>query len=157
MLEFFTPEVRSAIRESQDYDDLLLVAMDILEEMNDSFAPKPIAMVCGPISNGGTGSRKENLVIFSRAIDRVTSGGLIVFNQMPFENDMERIYNSAPLLQGFRLLEEFYLPIFKSGFVSLLCFLPGWEKSIGAKWEHERAKILKIPRLYLAESYLRNE
>ncbi len=72
---------------------------------------------------------------------------------MPFEDDMERIYKSDPKLKGTRLLEEFYLPMFKSGLIKILCFLPGWQNSIGATWEHEQAKKLGIPIIYLAEYY----
>ncbi len=153
MLEYYTDERMLAIKESQDHQDLLLVAMDILEDMNDDYSPRPIAMVCGPISTGGRSSRKENLQVFSRAIDRIAADGLIVFNQMPFEDDMERIYKTNSDLQGLVLLEQFYWPILRSRFISLLCFLPGWQDSIGAKWEHGQAKKLKIPILYLAESY----
>jgi len=111
-------------------------------------------MVCGPISSGGMNSRDANLFVFSRAINRISEDGLLIFSQMPFENGMDRIYKSDPKLQGLRLLEEFYLPIFRSGFIKLLCFLPGWECSIGASWEHKQAEILKIPRIDLAESYV---
>jgi hypothetical protein len=115
---------------------------------------KPIAMVCGPISTGGAGSRKANLDIFSRAIDILSAGGLLIFSQMPFENDMERIYKSDPNLRGMVLLEEFYLPIFKSGHIKLMCFLPGWTNSVGATWEHRQAEIFGIPRIYLSKYYV---
>ncbi len=157
MLGYYTVERVLAIKESQDYKDLLLVALDILEDMNDDFAPRPIAMLCGPISTSSKKSRRENLIVVSHAIQRVVTDGLIVFNQMPFENDMERIYKSGPELQGVRLLEEFYLPIFRTGFISLMCFLPSWESSFGASWEHEQAKRLKIPILYLAGLYMADE
>jgi len=153
VLKYYTPERMLAIKESQDYKDLALVAWDILEDMNDDFAPRPIAMLSGPISTGGKGSRTENLLVFSRAIQRVSAGGLIVFDQMPFEDDIGRIFKSDPTQQELRLLEEFYLPIFETGFINLMCFLPNWESSFGARWEHEQAKRLKIPILYLAELY----
>ena len=143
-----------AINKSQDYKDLLLVAWDILEDMNDDYAPQPIAMLSGPVTTGGKGSRTENLIVFSRAIQQVTADGLLVFNQMPFENDLGRIFKSDPKRQELRLLEEFYLPIFKTRSISLLCFLPGWKSSVGARWEHEQAKKLSIPILYLAELYM---
>ena len=153
-VQYYTPDRIDCIKKSQDYQDLLLVAMDILEDINDDYAPRPIAMVCGPISTGGTGSRRQNLYIFSKVIERVTTDGLIVFNQMPFENDIDRIYNLNTDLPRIKLLEEFYGPIFRSGFISLLLFIPGWAGSVGAKWENEQAKILGIPRLYLAQSYM---
>jgi hypothetical protein len=117
---------------------------------------QPVAMICGPISTGGKGSKKENLEVFSRAIERISADGLCVFSQIPFEDDMLRIYKSDPKFQGNRLLEEFYLPIFQSGLLKLFCFLPGWEHSVGATWEHEQAEALNIPRIYLAESYTKD-
>ncbi|MDO8496351.1 MAG: hypothetical protein Q7S43_02765 [bacterium] len=156
MREYYTHERMLAIKESQDYKDLVLVAWDILEDINDDFAPRPIAMLSGPISTGGKGSRTENLLVFSRAIQRVSAGGLIVFDQMPFEDDISRIFKSDPRQEEMCLLEEFYLPIFETRFISLMCFLPSWESSFGARWEHEQAETIGIPRIYLADSYNRD-
>jgi hypothetical protein len=156
MTQYYPHHIIRRINCADSYQDLLCVAIDILGEIRDKNPLKPIAMVCGPISTGGKGCRKDNLALFSRAIDRLTADGLILFNQMPFEEDMERIYKSRPELQGSRLLEEFYLPIFRLRFIKLLCFLPGWETSKGATWENEQAKKLKIPMIYLAESYMRD-
>jgi hypothetical protein len=152
--EYYTRRILRQIREAANYMDLCLIGMCVLRAMAHDYPFRPIAMVCGPISTGGRGSRKENLEVFSRTIERISADGLFVFSQMPFENDMERIYKSSPELQGIRLLEEFYSPMFKSGLIKLMCFLPGWELSIGANWEHEQAKVLNIPRIYLAESYI---
>ena len=153
-MEYYRSNDLKHIAEAKSYKELLVVALDVLEKISYSSPSKPIAMVCGPISNGGTGSRKENLRIFSQAIDRVTSGGLIVFNQMPFEDDMERIYKYDPELQGLRLLEEFYLPIFKTNLISMLLFLPGWQNSVDANWEYGQSKKLEIPTIRLAEYYI---
>lgn len=153
MFTYYSADDLKRIKEAKNYQELLAIAIEVLETIRIANPSKPIAMVCGPISTGGKGSRKANLEVFSRAIGRVSDGGLIIFTQMPFEDDMERIFKSDPSLQGLRLLEEFYLPIFQFGFIKLLCFLSGWESSTGAKWEHEQAEKLGIPRIYLAESY----
>lgn len=152
--EYYTPERLDLLKCARNYQDLLRVALDILEEIAQDNGIRPIAQVCGPISTGGRNSREENLRVLSRAINKLSSDGLAVFNQMPFESDMERVYKSDPSLQGVRLLEEFYLPIFQSGFISMLCFIPGWSASTGTKWEHERAKELNIPRIYLSDAYI---
>ena len=154
MLKYYSEANLRDIKMASNYQGLLDVAYDVLEVMRAENPLKPIAMVCGPVSTGGAGSRQANLKIFSRAIDRLAAGGLLIFSQMPFENDMERIFKSDPRLQGLRLLEEFYLPIFRSRDIKLMCFLPGWESSTGARWEHDQAEILKIPRIYLAQSYI---
>lgn len=152
--EYYTPERLGLIKSAQNYQDFLGVALDILEEIARDNGIRPIAQVCGPISTGGRNSRKENLGVLSRAINKLNSDGIVVFNQMLFEDDMERVYKSDPSLQGFRLLEEFYLPIFQSGYISMLCFIPGWSASTGTRWEHERAKELNIPRIYLSDAYI---
>lgn len=153
MLKYYSDNILKRIKLAKNYQDLFKIAINVLETMHNLNPIKPIAIVCGPISSGVKSSRKENLEVFSMAIERLASDGLLIFSQMPFEDDMERIYKSNPKLQGICLLEEFYLPIFKTGFIKLMCFLPGWENSVGATWEHKQAKILGIPRIYLAESY----
>ena len=154
MLRYYTPDRILAIKESLDYQDLLLVALDVLEDIDDDYPSRPIIQVCGPISTGGTGSRVKNLEIFSRVIERVVSDGLVVFNQMPFEDAMGKIFNSSPDMQGTKLLEEFYLPIFKTNLISMLLFLPGWQNSVGASWEYNQGKKLEIPTICLAEYYI---
>lgn len=66
---------------------------------------------------------------------------------------MERIYKSNPELQGLVLLETFYTLILESRYIKLLCFLPEWSTSVGARWEHDQAQKLEIPTLYLSEYY----
>ena len=155
MLKYYSNTNLKRIKEAKDYKELLAVAVSVLTEIHNLNAPiKPVAMVCGPISTGGKPSRAMNLEIFNRAINRLSAGGLMVFSQMPFDDNMYRIYKSDPNLQGYRLLEEFYLPIFELGFIGLLCFIPGWTNSIGALWEHQQAKRLNIPRVYLSGYYI---
>ena len=151
----YTEGLTKRIRGATNYQELLSVAHSVLAIIVDDHPRKLIAIVCGPISTGGKGSRKENLEIFSRAIDRAVRDDLLVFNQMPFEDDLERIYKSNPEMQGARLLEEFYLPLFEDGWIKLLCFLPRWESSVGARWEHSQAERLGIPRIYLSDNYTR--
>lgn len=153
MVSYYSWNQLQRIKEAKNYRELCEIAAEVVDNARACNPGKPIAMVCGPISTGGKGSREENLRVFAQAIDRISGDGLLVFSQMPFEDDMARIYQSDPSLQGLRLLEEFYLPIFKTRQIKLLCFLPGWEKSTGATWEHEQAKKLMIPRIYLSEYY----
>ena len=156
MLKYYSDINLKEIREAKSYGELLFVAVEVLQTMREESFLKPIVMLCGPISTGGRGSRSANLEIFSRAIERASADGLFIFSQIPFEDDMGRIYQSDPSLQGLRLLEEFYRPIFELGFVNLLCFLPGWENSVGATWEHGEAKRLSIPRIYLSDYYIKD-
>ena len=153
MLKYYTPEIKQAIASSLNYQDILVIAMDILKKMRNYHAPKPIVQICGPISTGGRGSREENLRVFSRVIERVKANGFIVFDQMPFEDDVIRIYTADPSLRGLALLEQFYEPIFRSGFIDMLMFAASSKDSFGANWEREKAKLLYIPFIDLADSY----
>lgn len=156
MKNYYTDQHLRTIRESENIQDFLAIALEILDAMNKDHPDKPIAMICGPISTGGTGSREKNLLLLDRTIQRLKTDKLFVFSQMPFENDIGRLYQLHPELRGLRLLEEFCLPIFESGYIKLTCFIPNWQSSFGAKWEFEQAKRLGIPRILLADSYIQD-
>jgi len=129
------------------FKEMLKIAFDILENM-----PKPITQVCGPISTGGKGSIEENLKMFPKAAEWLSRKGYNVFSQAPFESPIERVkcnYSGYP----YALLDEFYLPVFKSKLINIFAFLPGWQSSTGAKWEHEQAEKLGIEILYLPEDW----
>lgn len=129
------------------FKEMLKIAFDILESM-----PKPITQVCGPISTGGKGSIEENLKMFPKAAEWLSRKGYNVFSQTPFESPIERVkhnYSGYP----YALLEEFYQPIFESKMINTFAFLPGWQLSTGAKWEHEQAEKLGIKILYLPEDW----
>lgn len=134
----------------QTYAEMREVALAFLEEL-----PKPIVQVCGPITTGGRGSIEENIKAFGEAIAYLSAQGKIVFDQRPFEIPMQRAKMIAKK-EGypFDLLEEFYLPIFESKLIEELFFLPGWESSTGAKWEHEQAVRLGIKISYLPDKFI---
>ena len=125
--------------------DLYVVAKRIIERM-----PKPIVEVCGPLANGGLGSFEANLHAFNETIKKLQNQGLSVFDQVPLEDSMQRLKRENDLSKLIESIQnDFYLPIFKSGVVSALYFIPGWESSNGARWEHEVAKELGIKIVYL--------
>lgn len=135
------------LEKASDFKDMLKIAFDILENI-----PKPITQVCGPISTGGKGSIEENLKMFPKAAEWLSKKGHNVFVQAPFENPIQRIkrvYDGYP----YALLDKFYLPLFKSGMIDNFAFLPGWQSSTGAKWEHDQAQKLGINILYLPEDW----
>jgi hypothetical protein len=145
-----TKKEQSMIKKAKTFTELVDVGLIILNRMN-----QPIVQVCGPISTGGTGSAKENLKLFSVAINFLNKNGLNVFNQLPFERAFDRIMKGYKII-GYDtpILEEFYKPIFKSGKIKRIYLLPRWEKSVGARWEYNCAKklgikISKIPDRWL--------
>ncbi|MFA6325459.1 MAG: hypothetical protein WCX46_04505 [Candidatus Paceibacterota bacterium] len=129
----------------QSVDDLFSVAEKIIGRMD-----KPFVQVCGPIATGGLGSVEENLNVFNDAIKKLQKEGLNVFDQIPFEIPMQVLKKKfTPEKIGKDILNNFYLPIFNSGFVSTFYFLPTWQTSLGSKWEHEEALKKGIKIVYL--------
>lgn len=130
---------------ANSYKDLYVIAERVISRM-----PKPFAQVCGPIATGGLGSIEANLNAFNEEIKKLQRNGVDVFDQMPFEGSMQRIKKldkNADHLGD--ILADFYYPIFHSGLVSALYFMPNWRSSKGANKEHERAIELGLKIVYL--------
>jgi hypothetical protein len=105
-------------------------------------------MVTGPISTGGLGTREKNLEKFKQTIFDLYTDGHSLFDQTVFNGKFSRFVEH---IDGYPMpiLEEFYLPIFKSGKIKKFYFIKGWESSFGASWEHDRAQELGIEIIYL--------
>jgi hypothetical protein len=131
------------LEKAQSVKDLFTIAERITERM-----PKPFVQVCGPISTGGLGSIESNLKVFDEVILSLQNTGLNVFDQRPFEATMQRLEEQkGAYLKD--ILTDFYFPLFNSGKISAFYFIPKWETSFGATKEHEKAKELGIPIIYL--------
>lgn len=159
---------------SRDFEHMGQITLGVLKR-----SPCPVTMVSGPISTGGSGSRAENLARYHRAMEFL---GLFqdrkVFNQLPSEEAVIRHYNAwrqglvglelepaAPTKVGafhlqkdedpycWELLEGIYAPLFRSGKVGFLMFMPNWKTSRGSKWEHDMACHLGIPIGYMASNW----
>lgn len=143
--QYWTDEDILLLEQAESTEHMLDIALRVLHRM-----PEPIGQVCGPISTGGRGSIVENLIAFNETILFLQSEGRIIFNQMPFEAPMQRIKTTLPPGEyATALLTDFYLPIFTSGLIKKLYFMPDWESSKGAKWEHDQAKQLGIEIEYI--------
>lgn len=130
-----TPRLQLRIDRAPDYGGLWRIARDIF----DSMPSGRIAQVCGPISTGGTGSRDLNCLVFRLVIKHLQARGLVVFDQMPFQDRIVALSARYARENGGaydqRILREFYGPLFRSGKVTDVHFLPGSESSTGAMWE----------------------
>lgn len=146
MESYCTPEDYRDIAQTTTFEELGAIALRVLHRM-----PTSIGIVSGPISTGGTGDKQKNLKIFSATIQRLVSQGLILYDQMPFEDAMARIGKTAYFQGPLQLLEKFYLPLFESGRITTMYFMPTWHTSHGAQWEHAQAERLGIHKVYLAE------
>ncbi|MDO8659545.1 MAG: DUF4406 domain-containing protein [Candidatus Parcubacteria bacterium] len=133
------------LEKAESISDLYKIAEKIIDRME-----KPLMQVCGPIATGGLGSIEANLNIFNKTIIQLQEKKLNIFDQTPFEKPMRKLKEKlAPDGYLESILTDFYMPILKSGMVSSLFFLPNWESSYGAKWEHEKAKEFGLEIIYL--------
>jgi len=144
MNDYWTNEDIKNLEQAQTFSALSAIALDVLKKM-----PQPVAQVCGPISTGGTGSMEQNLAVLNQTIKTTQAQGKIVFDQVPFQLAMHRIKRLIGAQSNVALLDGFYLPLFESGLIKTLYFLPNWQTSQGATWEHEQAKRLGLEIVYL--------
>ena len=139
---------KADLLKARTFTRLCKIALRVIRRM-----PKPVGEVCGPITSGGYGNKKQNVRAFKATIKKLIVQGNNIFNQMPFEDSMERILRTPVFRGGDQLLVEFYLPIFESRLITTFYFMANWKTSVGARWEHRQAKRLKIPIVYLPEDF----
>lgn len=143
--QYWTDEDFTYIESIETLKEMYVLAERILSRM-----PDPIIEVCGPISTGGRGSVEANLEAFRATICALQDDGKHVFDQTPFEVGFKRVTrNLEPGEYMEAILTDFYQPIFESGRISTFYFMPDWQSSKGARWEHEQAKRLGIEIFYL--------
>lgn len=144
--QYWNKEDWEDLEKISSFLDMQVIAKRVLDRI-----PRPVAGVCGPIAEtGGLHSIEANLNVFNNTIIQLQKTGLKIFDQMPFENKMQELkakMNREDFLR--ELNDDFYMPIFKSKIVSTFYFIPGWETSNGAKFEHEKAKEFGIKIVYL--------
>lgn len=141
------------------FDQVAIVALDVILRMKTMYPAERIHQVCGPITTG-PGTIDDKLARFERAINHLRSKENIVFNQLPTETALGRLWRewrAKPERKGddycWELLHKVYQPIFESGFIDCLVFLPNWYQSIGTQWEHSEAKRLGIHIAYMPHDW----
>lgn len=140
-----TKDDEASLLQVSNFEDLAQIAISVLSRMKE--AGHEIVQICGPYTTGGLGSPELNGKRFEEARKAAESRGFIVFDQMPFEDAIKRIvtsYNLPPGEYCQDILDVFYRRIFESGYISKFLFIPGWESSKGARWEHEEAEKIGI-------------
>ncbi|MDD5165026.1 MAG: hypothetical protein PHG25_00585 [Candidatus Pacebacteria bacterium] len=134
--------------------DMLAVALDVVSRM-----PPHIHLVSGPITTGGMGTIQENLIVFRQTIEHLhEQEDLNIFSQIPFEVGMIEYHKQWSLNKSqfdycWPILHEFYGPLFATKRFSVFHFIHGYEKSIGACWEHEQCDVHGISRRYLSYEF----
>lgn len=136
--KYWTQHHHEQMTKAKNVAELLVVANSVIDSI-----PRPLVYVSGPISTGGKGSVAENLKVFRKTIAGLEKNGLNVFNYLPLHR---KIAEFSAGHDGYftPVLDELFLPIFESKKIDKILFIPGWETSKGAKWEHETAVNLKI-------------
>lgn len=131
------------VEKAKNFSELLAVANQILDTI-----PVPAGLVSGPVSTGGLGSIAKNIAVLNQKIDELEVSGKHIFNQLPFENKFKEFSKNS---KGYYtpILDDFYLPLFQSGKITKIFFIPGWQTSTGASWEYEQAGKLGIERILL--------
>jgi hypothetical protein len=145
-----TPKELEQLERSTTYFELAQIAMAHLASY-----PKPIVEVCGPITTGGLGSIEKNLEVFALAVQHLKDQGKTVFDQLPFQDAMVRLKENYEARDGYMMsiLEDFYQPIFESGIIDEMHFLPDWQTSKGATWEYGQAEKLGIKIFHFSPSW----
>ncbi|MBU1558123.1 hypothetical protein KKC45_04135 [Patescibacteria group bacterium] len=132
--------------QAQTFEEMTPVALDIIDRM-----PTGVVQGCGPITTGGFGCKTKNIFAICSVIEHLQRQGYHVFNQMFFEEHVERIWKATEI-SGYpnKLLEDFYRDIFETGMIKHMIFIPSWKSSKGSRWEMRQARRLNIPTTILS-------
>ena len=147
----YTEEHYQRMDDATTYEELLHVATDILKSI-----PQPISSVCCPISTGGAGDINKNLKIFDKTTNKLSNQNNSIFDQMPFEKILQKLkdkFGDSEEEKNKIMLDKFYLPIYKSGLITKMYFIHGWESSHGARWERGIAQKYNILIEDLSENF----
>jgi hypothetical protein len=128
-----------SIVDPKAFSEIVAEAMSELGVMK-----KPVIQFCAPISSGGFGSTDENVAVLKHTISGAASLGISVFDQLKYEPAFNVLLNEFEGDYDYPLLQLFYEPLFKSGKIQGLFFLPLWETSCGSVWEYQLAQSLGI-------------
>lgn len=152
MIHFWNEEDSNELEEADTFADLVPIALRVIKRMSP-----PLAMISGPVSTGGRGSIEANLHMLSAAVDLAYAKGHNVFDQNPFEAKLQELKNQCVHENGYcqELLDHFYKPIFESGAIKRMYFLPDWQTSVGARWERSQCERLGIEALDYPQEWLK--
>jgi len=133
---------------AEEISDVTEIAKAVLRRMKSERREKrlqsEIIMICGPMANGGLGL-EANLERFRLAIKRAKKEGFLVFDQLPFQEVLNRTCPQKKNGNNVLILGGFYRPLFESRFFERAFFLPEWQTSFGARWEKSLLQQLRIP------------
>lgn len=130
-----------------------LYEMGVIGEIILKRMPRPVSMVCGPMTSGKR-TLKENYERFGRAITILREEGTRnVFSQLPFYHGIFRFMQSPNYAGLAHIINGLYLPLFEKRLIENPLFLSDWEDSIGAKLEHRYGQLLDLNIGYLPPEF----
>lgn len=159
MQTIVTKKQRQKITNAETFTSLLQIAMKSITTARKKYKGAKVIELCAPISSGGKGSVEANLAEMNKAIKMLKKLNYILFSQMPYEEKIGELKKEQEkktkrkLAYNMNVLLDFYEPLFEKGYTDMLIFLPGWESSIGASWEHTKGKILGIKTRQLKDNW----
>lgn len=128
--------------ELDQHDKLMFPQSDWLFNKADMPQANTLVYISGPITHDTSEGVAENIAIFKRAERLLLSMGCHIFNPVHIQGPID------PLREDY--LWQYYmhfcvraLPECDSVF-----FLPDWQNSKGARWEHKIAEILGLQKFY---------
>ncbi len=148
--KYWTEEEANSFSSINSFSELSELALRIMKRM-----PKGLHVVSGPISTGGFGNSKDNMVVFGAVTEElISSKGLNILSWVPFEDVIYRLLTAwrsvnPPGKYCWDIMFKFYKPLFESSLITDIHFIAGWELSTGSKWEHEQCTKLGIRIHYL--------
>lgn len=155
---FWHPNEYADLKHFEDPSACVHLAMKVLERMQTR-KRQHISVICGPISTPKHVPIRQKIQRFKDAIKFVAiKTADTVFDQMIFERVFVKFQKKWHEQMGsdsypMPILEEFYRPVFASGFITQAYFIPGWQESFGASWERKELKKLKIPAYDLMSNW----
>lgn len=142
------------VLEASSFSELCTIAMPRFMELGEH-----VEMVCGPISTGGYGNAEKNFAVFGATVQKFIELGHVMFDQRPYEKTigpLAKRWKEDPANNGYcmPILLDFYAPLFATKRVKIGWFLPGWESSHGASWEHAELSALGAEIRYLKREWV---
>jgi len=136
---FWTEKDHRALLMARDFRSAGVIALEVLARVA-RVSDGEVVQVCGPITSGGLGCREKNFAVFKSAVVHLRSARRLVFDQTPLEIILVPLWqewsrSAPPGAYCWELLEEVYRPILESRMVTTLVFIPGWDQSLGSRWE----------------------
>lgn len=133
--------INGQLEKAKTIKDVVQVAKTILYT-----AHGPLSMVAGPKSKGGKISEELNILAIQNYMEELYEAGENIFNDTIFEESLQRIKDEGEV---YNMLNDFYLPLFESGYIKKMFFMKDWRFSTGATLQQQALiRLGGIKRIY---------